>query len=309
MEIHTTDLTRECKRQRHLELQSLSVGFTTTALFRGNLGHGALETLHRDYDPADWDEDVGSECVCAGIKIAHQKAEEDKRPISAAVERDVLKIAGEVEVLVQHYIRRFKEYFSQCHLLGVEVPVRCTISVDGEPVEFASHIDLLFVGPEYWDAHSEFVVRPWDWKFKEQAPTREASERSLQMGSYGYSVANGRVLIGEEWQRLEADVARVAIVDMMRCLPYKQGGSSTSPDGSKRKYAKGDDRSLSRIIHQTTIDESGRKRWLSDFEDHVRMARAGLWPKSPDPIRCKLCDVQVHCEGYSDEQQSTDGAW
>lgn len=298
-ETHTTDLTCSCKRQRQLTLEGKALGYTETALFRGNLGHGALETLHRDFDPDLWDSDIGSACCDAGLGIALEKSESDGRPISTAVDRDQIKLRDEVEKHVQHYIVRLKEYFKCVTLIGVEVPIRCPIEVDGEVEQFASHMDLVGIGPDWWNEHSEFTVKVWDWKFKAESPSPYLIERHPQLGAYAYAVTHGTALVDGQWIKLEGQPISVAIVDMMRMKPYMQKTKGKDSDGNEVQYVKGDHRPLNRIIHSREIGPAGMARWKHDFEDHVRMKRLGIWPKSPDAIGCDNCDVRVHCEGYS----------
>lgn len=291
-ETHTSDMTARCLRQRKLSLQGLEIGQTATALFRGNAGHAALEALHTAFDPEQWLEDeVAHACVVRGMKEAMGKSVSEGRPITAAVERDQVKIETELVTLVSHYAARFSEYFAQCQLVGVELPVRRTIVVDGIDEDFASHVDLLFIGPDWWNEGSDFILRVWDWKFKEVSPTPDYITRHLQLGGYADAIRFGKFYKDGEWHEIQCGEVGVAIVDMMRCKPYLKSG---------KDFKKDDERPLNRIVHSRVIGERGMGRWRNEFADRVRMKRLDLWPMSPDPISCSNCDVRVHCEGYSE---------
>ena len=295
-ETHTTDLTCSCKRQRLLVLEGKEQGETATALFRGNAGHGALEALHVAFDPEQWRESATVEaCVQRGIRIAVGKSQDENRPITAAVEKGMDSIRDELIALIGHYAERFADYFAQCQMVGVEVPVRCPIEVDGIVEDFASHLDLLFIGPDWWNEGSDFMLRVWDWKFKAEAPSPEYVSRQLQLAGYAHAVRHGKFHKDEQWHEIQCGSVSVAIVDMMRCKPY--GTSKKDGDGGY-VYRKGDDRDLNRIVHSRVIDERGMALWQEDFCEHVRMKRLGIWPKSPDPISCSNCDVRAYCEGY-----------
>lgn len=294
---HTTDLTCSCKRQRQLVLEGKGQGVTATALFRGNAGHAALEALHAAFDPDVWrDECTVQACVMRGMEIGFQKAEADGKPITPAVERDAPDIQNELNLLIGHYAERFADYFAQCRLIGVELPVRLTLDVDGVPDNFASHIDLMFVGPDWWNEGSDFMLRVWDWKFKDEAPSPDYVARHLQLGGYANVVRYGKFYKSGQWHEIECGPVGVAIVDMMRCKPY--GTSRKDKDTGEYLWKKGDHRDLNRIVHSRVIDERGMARWQDDYSDHVRMKRVGIWPRSPDPISCSNCDVRAYCEEY-----------
>lgn len=292
MEIHTTELTAECMRSVELRLSGKAVGFATSALYRGLLFHEAARLLHVD---ARWDSDVSS-IVLDAAKIVAATLAEEGRVLSAACDRERPNTMAECVKLVGWYRERFAKRFAAAKLIGCEVPVRWTLNVDGDPVEFATHIDLLY------REHDSLSL--WDWKTGEDGTDYEHLARNMQLGMCAMAVAHGELCVGGEWMSFE-ELPSVAWINANALAPYGRGGKGKGDDGVERAYTKGQLRPMRAVVWGMNIIDEGAI--LDEFSVRVRMRRLGLWPTSPAPQRCMVCECRKACPTFdgrkSNEQE------
>jgi hypothetical protein len=133
MEVHTSELTASCMKAVELRLNGKVHAEAGEALFKGVVGHEALRRLHLGMELgnlAEW-------------AIAQQKKE--GTPCSESVKTNASEYEAEALRVCMLYWSRLG---SKLKTLGCELPVRGTIEVDGEDVNFASHIDILARTPE-----------------------------------------------------------------------------------------------------------------------------------------------------------------
>lgn len=288
-EIHTSDLTASCLRRVQLRHEGKMEGRCTTALFRGLLFHEAARLLHC----GQWDVDEG-EIVTQANRNVRDTLMVEGRQMTPTVARDQDEIGAEVATLVGLYRARFTQWFSQSKIVGVEVPIRCSLKVDDEPVEFASHLDLLFRDP-----HG--LLCTWDWKTgDEDWAGGPHVNRSMQVGMYYVALARGSVLLGEEWVEL-GEAPMVSIVDINALKPYSRRTTGKNDAGQEHEFVKGDLRPLRAVVREVQVVNE----WaiLEEFATRVRMMRAGWFPTNPTDQGCRLCESAKFCPSWTQEPE------
>lgn len=288
-EFHTSDLAEPCQRKVLLTHQGRAVGSMPSALYRGNLLHHALRTCH---SRGEWTpEAIGGSVVDAAAAVALEATREN-RPITPAVVASYSDHWAEAERIVRAYGQRVAPLFPK--VIATEAPIRLTLDVDGEPAEFASHIDLLSR-----DDKGRLCIP--DFKSQADAPTRAYLNRNLQFGLYWLACKYGSIQLDEwsGWQTLD-EWPRMAWVHLNHLLPY--GRKTTVNDyetGESTTYEKGQARPLDKVVlwadYVPDCEDVVRAR-LADF---VRMRRHGLYPMSPDPLGCHLCECRDVCDSWT----------
>jgi hypothetical protein len=270
-------------------------GQYTTALYRGQLADAALCLLHHR-SPDNWQSDV-SGCVEAAEIEVMQQADAEGRPLTSSVQENVESIREEVEKHVLAYAEKQAEHFANCSLVGTQVPMNLVLDLHvGKPVEFASHIDLL-----YRDPWGNLVIR--DWKWRQEAPTMAYLGRNFQFALYWLACAYGEVLldqggVAERWDTL-GEFAECEWCDLARFKPYTRKTKVTLPDGTESEYQKGDMRPLPQLIKRWTFEpdqEAHVKRMLAH---KVTAIQSGLKIMNPGPMECHLCECSRYCPSFN----------
>lgn len=281
IELHTSDLTAACLRAVQLRHEGKVIASGTEALVKGSLFGACAQVVH---ERGKWAmSDAPGIVVETAPKVRVSLAEEN-RPVSEAVAANWTDILAEVERHVAQYIGRFAGYFASCKLIGCEVPIRATWDVDGEPVDFASHLDLFFR-----DTVGDLWV--WDWKFRKEGPTPQYLARNMQFGGYSRAVETGEVLIDGEWVGFGTR-PRLAWIHAPSLLPYGRGGTA-----GERSWKKGEARPLDTIVR--AMEYTNAPAFDAEFATRVRLMRANLWPTNPDPIGCKVCESKHECPSFA----------
>lgn len=312
-EIHTTDLSQSCMRRVQLTHAGKALKECTTALYLGLLFHEAAQHWHL-YPTVGMSERMR---IAESALLARLKKED--RPLTEAVARDRSAHMLTVCEWLELYIARFEPMFRHCKIIGVELPVRFTVDVDGVPQDFASHIDLLF-------RDENGMLRVWDFKTGDTSggdpffvdekgakhhlempnahhgPTRAYIDRNMQMGMYYHAVTNGEVYLGGEWLSF-GETCIVEWVDVRRLEPVKRATTITDARGKSLSLLKGDLRPTNAVVFELLVNNE--QAVIDEFSTRVRMFRAGLFPTNPDPIGCHLCDCKFACPRWADEAVSS----
>jgi len=281
-EWHTSDLTSRCSKRVQLKHEGKVIPEVASAMFRGLLIHHHLECWHLD-KPASY-----------GTVLDSIKAE--GRTLTAAALRDVVETNEEAIALTALYAKRYGDFFSKSELLGCEVPLRWSgIDVDGQPVDFATHLDLLFRDP-----HG--ALCDWDWKTGDTDWDGEHANRSLQFGMQFMAIQYGQVMLEGEWIDLR-ESPHVRVIDIDNLKPYSRRTMGKDINGEDYEYVKGDEKPEWSIGREMLItNESGI---LEQFATKVRMARLNLWPMNPTDTGCRCCEARMHCPTWTaDEKES-----
>lgn len=278
-EWHTTDLSSRCMKRVELRAMGRVLPEVTGAMFRGSLAHAYTEAWHKQ-TTVDLDAFVHEQTVTKG------------RVLSQATLRDLDKIDAECREMRDLYVDRFAEYFAACKVIGVEVPIRWTVDVDGRPAEFASHMDILYRTPEG-------LLAVDDWKTGDKDWDTEFVQRSIQLGMYFLAVQYGAVLLGDQWVEM-SEAPLVRMIDLDALWPYSKTTEAVDDNGEKRTFKKGDVRPMSRIAHPLLVNNEAAV--LDQFKTMVRMDRHGLYPMNPTDTGCRVCECRAACPKWSDAE-------
>lgn len=296
-ELHTSDLTEPCARRVQLRLAGKTIGEYPTAMFRGSLFHAAVRALHQHTQGlAVWQRTFAEAAVLVATKTVQEEAATDRRTITPAVVNALPTIQAEIVNLILNYGARLAPVVNAGRFIGCELPIRWSIDVDGEPANFASHLDLL------WRA-GDGRLHVWDWKTGEDAPTYAYLSRNMQLGLYWLMVRYGSVQVDGEWIDFGA-FPSVAWVHVNALAPYGRKTTGKGDDGQERTFEKGEHRPLARVLMPCGFMEEQEAALLEELAVRVRMFRAGLFPTNPDPVGCHICPSVRWCpsfRGGSDE--------
>lgn len=260
------------------------IGQCPGAMYRGILFHEAAQHLHTTGELPDMQ----------AIDLAVRKtlaAENRVLTDSAATNAD--ETCKEVGELIALYSTRFAEWFGASKIIGCEVPIRCAVEVDGEEVQFASHLDLL-----YRDPHG--ILCADDYKTGDTAYDTEYAHRSLQAGMYYHALLRGEVFVGGELVSL-AEEAHVCFVQVDGLWPYSRKTKAKDDTGQEREFVKGDLRPLSSIRRDVMV--TNPQAIIDEFSTRVRMFRAGHFPTNPNSVACRICESAKWCPSWSGQPQ------
>lgn len=288
MEVHTSDLTKPCLRAVSLRLNGKAIGSTQSAKAWGLLWHEAATACHRLNNFAGTK--VG-DVVSTSWQAVADKAKDENSPLSDAVNRDIPTIMAEVAALLPVYGERCVPLIGK--FIGCEVPIRATLDVDGEDVEFASHLDLLCR-----DKDGGLMV--WDWKGGKDSPSFYELSRNMQFGMYGWALRYGSVLIDGEWVEFR-EWPSLYWVQVRNLKPFGRATVLSVWDETKGErvdvsYEKGQHRPLNKIVIPSGVYPEGEGEILRRFAEHVRLRRAGIMPAIPGE-HCQFCDSKRWCDG------------
>ncbi len=287
-EWHTSDLLSRCAKRVQLKHEGKALPEIGTAMLRGTLFHAIAEAWHRG-------EVFDLNNVLEGIR-------DEGRELTPAAARDIHELVEEVSKLVDLYIARFGEYFKRCKVLGVEVPVRWSTKIQGQTVNFASHMDLVFRDPAG-------ALCVWDWKTGDTDWGDDYAARSMQVGMYFIGVQYGAVELvtgqyedGEdlrEWVELQ-EPPHVSIINVENLKPYAKKTTARDDNGEEREFVKGDERPMRAIAFEVMVNNE--QEVIDQFSTRVLMDRAGLWPMTPTDKGCRVCECRKSCPTWSAQQ-------
>lgn len=278
-EWHTSDLNQRCDKRVQLKHEGKAINEVPGAMFRG-LIFGKM-----------------AECWHAGetfdIHEIHESIRDEGRVLTKSAMANVNDTVAECKELLSHYTQRFGDWFAHSKMIGVEVPVRWSIDVDGEPAHFASHLDLLYRDPNDLLRVDDIKTGDTDWG-------NEYAGRSIQLGMYFMAVQYGQVMIDEEWIKLD-EAPTTSIIDADNLWPYTRKTEGVDINGQPHTYVKGDLRPEWLVRREVLCNNE--HRILEQFATKVRMARANFWPMNPTDTGCRVCECRKACPTWSSNEQ------
>ncbi len=281
LELHTSDLTASCLRAVQLRHEGKVIGSSPSAMFRGNLIGELFRLCHeRDFAEATIFQaanEAKNNCIA--------RARDEHQPITAAVSDAIVPLVAEAAELAKWYGERVVPTLGR--VLGCELPIRWTMDVDGVPVDFASHLDLLHRLPSG-------ILGVGDWKAREESPTLAYLDRNMQLALYFLMVKHGEILLDGEWVAFD-EWPLVSWIHANNLAPYKRSG-----DG----YKKGEHRPLERIVMGCGFEPAKESAIAEELALRVRMWRAGFFPTNPDPVGCFICPSRTHCTHFGGEYEA-----
>lgn len=283
-DIHTTDLTEPCLRKVLLRHQHKSEPVAPTALFRGLLAGKCLEVLHEKGGKVDvmpLAEELKKELLSEG------------RMLSDAVEKNLADLCREVDDKLYAYTETLMPKFDKCQVIGTELP--CRLNVNG--IELASHIDLMVRDTDGVFGYGRGRLLVIDWKYRMETPTRGYLARNLQFSLYWLCALRGKILsypFAGVWDEYQEN-AQMIWCHLPYLSPFKRKTTCKDIDGNSVTYLKGDQRPVNQIMRDVNFKTDCVSEIEKDLTERVEMMRAGYFPKSPDPVRCTVCDSREFC--------------
>lgn len=290
-ELHTSDLTASCLKRAELRLRGQVFAETQTATATGQLFH--------ELASAWWSGTATSDSNLEAFDVCARRACDEGQRFSEAVMKNRAEIEGKATEWMRLYEARFNALREAVQVVGVEVPIRWTLDVDGEPQDFASHIDLVY------RINGRLRVR--DWKTGEEAPHFAYLRRNLQLGLYWLMVKEGEVCLDaglDYWVPLD-EWCGIEWVHVRNLEPYKKACPGINDAGEPVNWKKGDLRPMRQVVRAVEYVPAQAEALKEELRTRVRMVRAGHWPMQPDPVGCGLCQSKMHCPSWGvmgDEQ-------
>ena len=295
-EVHTSDLTEACMRRTYHRRRDEQDPEATTALCRGLMAGECLRYLHLngmgDIDGA----------MLFGERALLIQLEQEGRHPSDAVKKNWDKLTAEVRSAVELYAQRFGPRFDRCELIGCEIPIRWTYEPEwGEPIELASHLDLIYRDTENVFLHGEGKLWVPDWKWRDKSPTSDYLARNLQFALYWLMVRYGSIQTDEDldiWVEL-GEWPQMAWIHLPHLEPYKRATPRTDRlTGEVIQYKKGDARPDSTVMQPVYFHPDNEASILAELEMRRAMFAAGHYPINPDPVGCNICPSEKHCKRW-----------
>lgn len=293
-EIHTGMLTDHCPRRVQLRIEGKARNEAPTALYRGVLIGEVLRDIHQ---ASAWNADEIE--VKAVLKVAEERVRkqlaEENRILTDSVEQNAAEINDEIVRHVLWYVGRFGQRFAVSTLIGCELPCRMKIG----KVKFASHIDLMFRDDTgIWGNKGGIVI--WDWKMRQEAPTRAYLSRNLQLGLYWLMAQEGQICVSPEFDLWETfgEVGQVAWCHLPYLKPFGRATVVKDDDGVEREYAKGDTRPDKAIVRECGFRDGRQDQLKKEILMRVEIMRRGLDIAVPDPSGCHLCECEPWCNRF-----------
>ncbi len=292
-EYHSGDLTERCMAKAMFRRKGQVKAEYPKAMYRGQLGGRVLQYFHEHIDCDQWaNEDLIDDVVEVEDEALNNEAHHERRPPTKAVNIGKEALLDEVDKHCSHYLRRLAPRFDECDLVGTELPCRLTIEhPEWGTTKFASHLDLVF------REHGQLHI--WDFKWRKERPTYQYLCRDLQMGLYYLMATEGSIQTDASldlWVDMK-EFPRMGMVDLTNFKPYAK---ATTRDGTS--YKKGDDRPLDSLILEWENEPSRADAIKSALLQRVVMMQHGIYPTSPDPVGCMLCESSDWCPSFTRAQ-------
>lgn len=286
-DVHTGDLTAKCMRETLHRWNDEFEPTVPTAMLRGLCFGKATELWWDDDEPLDTVAQLALDVTIANLKV-------EGRVLTEGAEKACGEIVEHVHQAMQLWPKCLEHVGggSMPTIVGMEIPVRMSIEVDGIPQPIASHVDLLLR-----DSKGGYIIA--DTKWREDAPTSDYLARNLQFSTYwlcgkhaSFRYPNGK------WYELGCD-ARLCWIHASYLRPC--GRAQTWVDkatGEIFNFKKGDVRPMEKVVRWVGYANAARQVATDEIANRIRMMRQGHFPTNPDPLGCALCPSQQWCHRF-----------
>ena len=298
-EIHSGMLTDACPRRVQLRIEGKATTSAPTALYRGVL---VGEVLREYHEGKAWGvtPSVIVETVAARVK---KQFDSEGRVMTDSVDANIAEIHAEVSSIVALYVDRFADRFKKAELIGCELPCRMQI----KRVKFASHLDLMFRDTEGSLGGKPGQLVVWDWKWRQESPTRAYLSRNLQLAMYWLMVQRGSIRtdsIFDLWEKY-GEVPAVMWCHLPALKPYSRVTTVQDDDGVERTYVKGEFRPERSIVRDCGFRDGMQQYVEGEILKRVELMKKGLDIAIPDPIGCHLCECEPWCRRFDTAELGT----
>ncbi len=176
---------------------------------------------------------------------------------------------------------RTKDYNRNCKVLLAEATF--TVKIGRHTV--TGTIDHL---REHPDGTLELI----DFKTSKSAPPQAYVDLDYQLALYHWALRYGTFLVDGKLVQPNITPDRLTLYFLRHHIPYKRA------TGGKQA---GEERGDPRIT--TTRSPEQLKALKADVSCVAKMIRLGLFPRSPDPMKCGVCGYQQACKGSACDAQ------
>lgn len=176
---------------------------------------------------------------------------------------------------------RSKDYNRTCRVLLAEATF--TVKIGRQTI--TGTIDQL---REHPDGTLELV----DFKTSKSCPPQSYLVVDYQLALYSWALKHGTFLVDGKLVQPNVSPDELTLYFLRHHIPYKRATGG--------KLA-GDERGDPRIT--TTRSTEQLKALKTDVASVAKMMRLGLFPRSPDPMKCGVCGYQQACKGSACDAQ------
>jgi RecB family exonuclease len=134
--------------------------------------------------------------------------------------------------------------------------------------------------------HPDGALELVDFKTSKAAPPQAYVDLDYQLALYAWALKHGTFLVGGRLVQPNVLPDLLTLYFLRHHIPYKRATNGK---------AAGEERGDPRIT--TTRSAEQLKAMKTDVASVARMIRAGLFPRSPDPMKCSCCAYTDACRG------------
>lgn len=289
-EWHTSHFAQSCGMRVKLTAEGKRIGETASAKYRGQLFHEAVGL----FIAAGCEVKAAFGAVNAAAEKVHATAKAENSPLTkAAIENDT-DTRAECVKLLEYFAGRFASQIRAGKVIGYEVPIRWTADIDGEPTEFATHLDFLWID-------ENGVLRLWDFKTGEDAPSWDFLGRNPQLGLMWLMVRHGQICVDADlglWEPMGM-FPEVSWVHVNHLAPYGRAVTRKDDSGAEVTFKKGEHRPIDTILNHAPFLEQREAEVFHEIAQRVRQYRAGFFPMVAEEQGCRLCECRTNCPNWA----------
>lgn len=292
-------LTDSCPRRVQLRIEGKATTEAPTALYRGVLIGEVLRMYH---ESGAWDAEPTG-VVAKIFPLVRVQLANEGRTLTESAEANAPAIHADVADMAGHYITRFADRFKKAELIGCELPCRMQI----KRIKFASHLDLMFRDTDGSLGGKPGQLVVWDWKWRQESPTRAYLSRNLQLAMYWLMVQRGSIRtdgIFDLWEKY-GEVPSVMWCHLPALKPFSRATTVQDDDGVDRQYVKGEFRPERSIVKDCGFRDGMQQHVEGEILKRVELMKKGLDIAIPDPIGCHLCECEPWCRRFDTAELGT----
>ncbi len=253
-----------CPYQHHLRTTDPTTqSFQHPAAVFGTAVHDLIRQMHE----GDWDLDLESYFL-----EAFDMAEKGSKPLRWKDEaKERAQYLADAVAILDGY--RSKDYNRECRVLMAEATFtvrigRHTVTGTVDQVRKCSDGSIVLV----------------DFKTSKAAPPQMYVDLDYQLSLYAYALQHGTFLVDGKLVTPKITPDRLTLYFLRHHIPYKR-----ATNGKAAGEEKGDPRiSTTRTTEQFRVLKK-------DVNCVARMIRLGIYPRSPDPLKCGCCGYAEAC--------------
>jgi hypothetical protein len=289
-ETHASELNATCALAVALKRQGKYDPDVPTAMLRGLVAGEVLRRLHE----SDFKVEIATAVNTALLTVTAELQQQGRR-VTDGAENSIAEMVREIGKMATHYLRRFKDYFARCRLIGCELPMRVRIGDH----DFATHLDLLYRNP----SDDLCLV---DWKYHKTCPSFHYLARWPQGILMCLACAEGVVGLNQtentrddNWLYMPLDEwPRLAWCHLPNLKPYARKTTRKDDNGQEVTFNPGDDRPDSAVMRWIDYQPGRRDEMAAWIVRCAEVYADEFPPASPSPDGCDYCECRRFCPTF-----------